>query len=137
VDEVSPYADKTAVPVSRSRDEIERTLKRFGATAFMYGDDGSRAVVGFVVHNRQVRVAVPIPATAQEERRRWRSLNLVIKAKLEAVESGIATVEDEFLAYTVLPDGGTAGEFMRPQLDRIYREGGGMPAMLPQLGSGS
>jgi hypothetical protein len=30
------YAANTNVPVSRSYDEIERTLKRFGATDFAY-----------------------------------------------------------------------------------------------------
>lgn len=63
-------------------------------------------------------------------RQRWRALNLVVKAKLEAVEAGIATFEDEFLAYTMLPDGGTVGEWLTPQLDSLY-QGGGLPQLLP------
>jgi hypothetical protein len=53
-------------------------------------------------------------------RQRWRALALVIKAKLEAVESGITIFEDEFLAHIVLPDGSTAGDWMRPQIAKAY-----------------
>jgi hypothetical protein len=35
--------------------------------------------------------------------RRWRALLLMIKAKVEAVESGVVTFEDEWLAHFVLP----------------------------------
>ena len=40
-------------------------------------------------------------------RQRWRALNLAIKAKLEAVESGIVTFDQEFLAHIVGPSGQT------------------------------
>ena len=65
----------------------------------------------------------------QAQRQRWRALLLVIKAKLEAIEAGIATFEDEFLAYTMLPSGETVGEWVSPQLDKVY-EKGVMPATL-------
>jgi hypothetical protein len=53
----------------------------------------------------------------------------VIKAKLEAVAAGITTIEDEFLAHTVLPDGSTFGEWAKPQLEEAYRLGS-MPTHL-------
>jgi hypothetical protein len=56
----------------------------------------------------------------QSTRQRWRALNLVIKAKLEAVESKITTMEQEFLAQIVLPNGRTAGETMIPQIEQFY-----------------
>ena len=66
-------------------------------------------------------------------RQKWRALALVIKAKLEAVESGIAVFEDEFMAYIVLPGGEeTVGDFMRPQIAEAYRIGAA-PNMLPML----
>jgi hypothetical protein len=62
---------------------------------------------------------------------RWRALALVIKAKLEAVAAGITTVEQEFLAHIVLPDGHTTvGTWMAPQLAAAY-DAGTMPALLP------
>ena len=88
-----------------------------------------RAVVSFRAQNRYIRFAMEIPLIAQEERQRWRALVLVIKAKLEAVESGITTFENEFLAHIVLPDNRTVGEWLAPQIDSAYEEGG-MPKLL-------
>jgi hypothetical protein len=59
----------------------------------------------------------------QEERTRWRSLLLVIKAKLEAVESSIATFEEEFMAQIVLPNQQTVGQWVLPEVARIYERG--------------
>jgi hypothetical protein len=127
-----PYAEKTKVPVSRSRDELERVLTRYGADAFGYGWDQGRAVVSFRAHDRHIRFAMAIPLNAQEERQRWRALVLVVKAKLEAVESGITTFEEEFLAHVVIADGSTVGEWMAPQLEQVYATGE-MPALMPGL----
>ena len=63
------------------------------------------------------------------QRQRWRALALVIKAKLEAVASGVSQFENEFLAHIVLPDGTTVAEFMLPQIDTAYRSG-----KMPRLG---
>jgi len=126
---VSPYAEKTSVPVSRSRDEIERTLTRYGADAFGYGWDAGRAVVSFRAQGRYIRFSMEVPESPQRERQRWRALLLVVKAKLEAVDSGITTFEQEFLAHIVLPDNRTVGEWITPQLDQAYTEGG-MPRLL-------
>lgn len=149
------YAARTEVPESQSRNEIERTLTRFGATAFAYGwsADHARAQVAFELTGRRVRFEIPLPdrsdrqfthdgngrrrteagirtAYDQEIRRLWRSLLLVIKAKLEAVATGIVTAEEEFLAHVVLPDGSTVGQWVEPQLAAIYGRGE-MPALLP------
>lgn len=136
---MSRYADRTSVPAERSRAEIERTLERYGATGFMYAWQEDRVMIAFEAHKRAIRFEMPIPdpqsseftmtatyrtrsqkaakeAWEQEVRRRWRALGLAIKAKLEAVESGIATFEDEFLAYIVTAEGRTVGELVRPQL---------------------
>lgn len=156
------YASQTSVSVERSKSEIERTLQRYGASSFIYGWDQQEAVIAFVVKNdedtRQVRFKVRVPPredfrkTAQgrirsstqvekeweqAQRQRWRALLLVIKAKLEAIEAGIATFEDEFLAYTMLPSGQTVGEWVSPQLDEAYKQGT-MPSSLKlALPSGS
>jgi hypothetical protein len=123
------YAERTKVPVTQSRAEIERVLERYGADAFGYGWDDTRAVVSFRAQSRYVRFAIEIPSSPQEERQRWRALLLVIKAKLEAVESGVTTFEEEFLAYVVLPDNQTVGDWLLPQVELAY-ENGGMPKLL-------
>lgn len=152
------YASGTDVPSDRSRAEIERTLKRYGATAFAYAWEGNQATIMFKLDDRQVRFRLPLPdpggaeftrtptgktrsaasaeqAYEQAVRQRWRALALVIKAKLEAVEAGISTVEEEFLAAVMLPDGSTVGEWAVPQLREVYGRGA-MPALMPG-GSGA
>lgn len=155
---MSRFAADTSVPADRSRAEIERLLARYGAGRFLYGWEEDRALIGFTMHSRQVRFVLPLPdrtapefrrtptgkprstaaaeaAYEQAVRQRWRALALVIKAKLEAVESGITEFEDEFLAHIVLPDGRTAGHWMRPQIAAAY-DGGNMPKLLPHYGEG-
>lgn len=124
------YAEHTKVPVERSRAEIEKTLKRYGADGFMYGDADGRAVVMFRMEKRHVKFMIGIPDDAREERQRWRVLLLVIKAKLESVESGVEEFDDAFMAQIVLPDGKTVGQTMRPQIASAY-ETGAMPPLLP------
>ena len=63
-------------------------------------------------------------------RERWRALALLLKANLEAVSSGILTLERAFLAHLMLPDGTRVEEWLAPQIDAAYREGA-MPPMLP------
>jgi len=59
----------------------------------------------------------------------WRSLFLVIKAKLEACATGISTIEREFMADVVTPNGQTIGEMVRPQLAAMS-ERGAVPQLL-------
>jgi hypothetical protein len=66
----------------------------------------------------------------KELKRRWRALLLVIKAKLEAVESGISTFEEEFLPYVVTASGRTIGEMILPKLDQVASSGR-LPPLLP------
>lgn len=150
------YAATTNVSVEKSRNEIERTLRRFGADGFAYGWEGTKAAVSFRMSNRQVRFVLPLPerkeflltptgqgrsdsavekAWEQACRQRWRALKLVILAKLESIESGIEEFDQAFLAHIVLPDGTTTGAWMRTQIEQAY-ESGEMPSMLPALGSG-
>ncbi|HZR50148.1 MAG TPA: hypothetical protein VFB06_11570 [Streptosporangiaceae bacterium] len=147
------YAAGTEVSSDKSRTEIERTLRRYGATAFAYSWEGNQAQVAFKLGDRHIRFRLPLPHPASEEftltptgrersapaaeeayeqavRQRWRALALVIKAKLEAVEAGISTVEDEFLAHIALPDGRTVGDWLSPQLAAVYAHNT-MPALLP------
>jgi len=124
------YAQGTTVDSSASRAEIERTLVRYGASSFAYGWQEGSALIGFTAHGRQIRFILPMPdrssrdftltptgrarsergqieAYEQAVRQRWRALALVVKAKLEAVASGIVTFDEEFYAHMVLPGGQT------------------------------
>lgn len=122
------YAAKTTVPVAKTRQEIEDLLRRAKASRIVHIDEQLEAIVMFSLADRLIKIEVPIPGGADEQRRRslWRALLLVIKAKLEAVESEVSTVEQEWLAHVVLPDGRTVGQWIEPQIQIAY-ERGAMP----------
>lgn len=155
---MSRYAEGTEVPAERSRAEIERIISRYGATRFAYGWDAGTIVIQFEMRDRRVlfRLALPDPddrafrltsqgrarsesarqsAYEQAVRQRWRALALVIKAKLESVESGIESFEEAFLPQIVLPGGMTVGGFVVPQIAAAY-ERAALPALLPGLSAG-
>lgn len=152
---MSRYANKTNVGASRSVGEIERILNRYGADQFVFGrdDSSSRAFIGFRIRNISIKIAIPLPdkkdfqktetgrerttiqahaAWDQAYRQRWRAMALVIKAKLEAAESGITTIEQEFLAHILLPNNQTVADWLYPQLEIISQKGK-MPALLPDF----
>jgi hypothetical protein len=149
------YAEGTTVDATQSRGEIERAVERHGAVGFAYATQGRNAIVAFQAHGRQIRFALELPdpqspefwltetgrdrtdsaareAYRKEVRRRWRSLALVIKAKLTAVEDGVVEFETEFLAHTVMPDGRTVADHARPVVEHALATGEVRP-MLPAL----
>ena len=65
----------------------------------------------------------------QVQRSRWRTLVLMFKAKLSAVDLGLVKFDQEFLAHIGTPDGRTAGEAMMPVIERALTSGQ-MPRML-------
>lgn len=119
------YAAKTAVPVAKSRADIEAALRKVKASRIVHMDEPSEALVMFNLENRLIKFETPIPGSATEQRRRsiWRAALLVIKAKIEAVEQGITTLEQEWLAHVVLPDGQTIGRWIGPSLQVAYDRG--------------
>jgi hypothetical protein len=97
------FAAKTRVPVDKTRLEIERLVKRYGATGFLSGYDGKIARIEFLAQNRHIRLTVLVPDGEQAARQKWRALLLLVKAKLEAVSAKIATFEEAFFADIVVP----------------------------------
>jgi hypothetical protein len=138
------YAQGTEVSVERTQAELSTLLRKRGAPSVAVGQTAAAGVIQFELEDRQIRFTVPMPdparlqhtktgaqrteaqlrnALAAEERRRWRALLLVVKAKFEAVESEIVTFESEFLAQTVMPDNQTVLEHVREPIARAYVEG--------------
>lgn len=130
-----PFAQGTKVTASRSRDQIVEMMKRAGADAFLFGEETHRATIGFRLKGHYLRFTVPFPERASEQviRVRWRALWLVVKAKLEAASIGLVTIEEAFLAETILPDKRSVAEVMLPQIETAYRDGK-MPPLLPYYG---
>lgn len=146
---MAKYAAKTEVSSERSKSEIEATVRRYGATGFFSGWQDNKATIGFVIEERHVRFRMMLPDPEADEfriykqgsstflrtpsakqnlweqacRQKWRALALVIKAKLEAVDADISTVQDEFLSNIVMADGRTVGETIKPQIALEYKTG--------------
>jgi hypothetical protein len=114
------YATRTRVPVEKSRAEIERTVRKYGASGFVSGWQGDRVKIEFLCRNRHIRMVMSEPAPEQPRRQKWRSLLLLVKAKLEAVDAKIMTFEEAFLSDVVLPDGRTVWESTREPIKVAY-----------------
>lgn len=143
------YAEGTGVSQQRTVEELQRLLERFGATAFSQATDFSRGLAGimFTVAGITYRVTMPMPGREDrqfthtpregrkrsseearkqyeaETRRRWRSLALVLKAKLVAVQDGIVEFTAEFLPYALLGSGHTVAEEAVPRMEEAARLG--------------
>jgi hypothetical protein len=144
------YAKGTSVSVEKSRGEIERTLKRFGASEFAYAwkQKEGLAIIAFKARNLQIKFTMRLPLESDdrftktsygsdrsqdaaerlweaEAKQSWRALALLVKAKLAAVEASITSFEEEFLSHIVIPhqDGriSMVGEWLIPQLPAVYQ----------------
>lgn len=142
------YARNTNVSDDRSRVEIERLLIRYGASRFGYFRDERRCLIQFTHKKINIQFQVSLPDENdptffetptgrrrkqsavisqklydREVNRRWRSLALIIKAKLVAIEDGVACFEDEFLPYMVMHDGKTVAEKLLPLVQDAQQSG--------------
>ena len=125
------YASRTKVPSDKTRMDIERLVKKYGAKGFAAGWHEGTARVQFFAHNRHVRFTIAIAnATAVQERERWRALLLLVKAKLVAVDAKIATFEEVFVGDIVLPETGkTVWESVREPLKISYEQNRNVPLL--------
>lgn len=133
-----PYAEKTRVAVDQTRLDIEKVLRRYGASKFAFMTEATHAIIIFEAAERRIRFDLPLPEGESERekrvaRQKWRALLLCIKAKLEAVASNIETFEEAFLAHVVVADGATVYEHVRTNLALTYKEGHVKP-LLPAPG---
>jgi hypothetical protein len=136
------YADNTTVTVDRSIAEIQKLVKAAGATNWSHAEDDDadppRAMVQFKLEGWLLRFTIELPTLAdmrysptgrnrrttdaaqvhrdQEVRRRWREIALLIKAKLVAINSGVVSLDEEFLPYVVMQSGETVGQWAPAQL---------------------
>lgn len=150
---MAKFAENTSVSVEKSRAEIESLIVRYGATSTAFMNAPGRALIMFEASHRRIVFELPLPNIEEKRferdgrgsrrspdkrrevweqacRQRWRALALVIKAKLEAVESGITSFEDEFLAHIMMPDGQTVGAHVKPTIASWY-SGENMQPLLP------
>lgn len=139
------YAKGTQVSIEDSKSELKRAIYRNGGANYQYAESEDRAMVMFMKSGKVIRFMVNFPAPNDvmflktpagrrtrtkeaaykeyeaEQRRRWRSLILCLKAKFEIVESGIASFETEFMPYILLPNKQTVAEAVIPLIEEAYK----------------
>jgi hypothetical protein len=131
------YKD-TRVSVDQTQGAIRRMLQYHNAKGVQFREDWAANTLGFsFIHAKKTETAEipmivhmhiqiwpkgkkPWDATEssrqQRERQVWRALYWYLKAQLEAVEFGLRTFEDAFLADVVVQDGRTVGDVIREGL---------------------
>jgi hypothetical protein len=146
------YAKTTKVSTDQSEMQIKIMLRKHGALQIAFVEDEVRLGIQFVMNDRHIRFIVPFPkaddedicftetgkprtqaqikaALEQSMRQRYRLLFIIVKAKLEAVQTKVVSFEEEFLAHTVMADGATVGDYIIPKVTLMY-ETGTMPPLL-------
>lgn len=149
------FAQDTAVPISRSRGEIDKLLRDWGATGIQWTDefDKDRVTLQFIwpkeEHSYMARFSVVLPGrkdleadavdgrSGQVSERKMemlldargkaehRLLLLWLKAALNAVEAGIVEAEAIFLPFLVGADGRTVAQVALPRLAQLVTEDAG------------
>lgn len=126
---VRRYAEGTKVTIASSRAEIMGILAKHGVEkqATAVGPDGDQII--FELQGKQFRLSILKPTLAEirrmypnaydeqakmdgEHRRRWRANVMLLKAKLEFIDSGDTTLEREMMPYMVTSGGQTVGELL-------------------------
>lgn len=154
---MAKFAEGTDVSVDRTRLELEQLLRRYNARATAFFNSAEQAAVCFEMQDRRVMFRLPLPNPKAKEfthskpgknnperplsegaaanryeagcRRKWRALLMAIKAKLVAVDEGIESFEDAFMAHVVMPDGQTVADHVRPRIASAYKEGKMQPLL--------
>lgn len=147
--------DSTKVTVEKSQSEIRRLLLDYGAQRFLFGEEERGGVrwagLEFVHDDHIVRMSVPLKtpderplrekaqraqtrtyeqirneAFDQEARRVWRVLFWSLKARMVAVEEGLETFAQAFLAHLVDPaSGATVWQALAPTMELgAFKQGG-------------
>ncbi len=121
------FAEDTKVSVATTQAQVKEMLRKAGATRTAVYEEPLNSSVAFQIGDGMYRITVPTdPASAnpaQDEKRSWRLMGLLIKAKLEAVKEGASSIEREFLADMLLYDGRTVAETAMPEIERARLEG--------------
>lgn len=153
--------ETTTVPVERSQGEIRKLLTDYGASRFAFGEEtdgaGVRwAVISFTHTSHTVRMRVPhkpideVPlrkkaqrartqtlddflaaAIEQEAKRIWRVIAWNLKARLVAVEEGVETFVEAFLAHLLNQQTGRTVYEELVEDGRVELTGPLLPALPP------
>lgn len=159
------YAKGTEVSSGKSREEVEKVLRAYGADSFVSAWKEGKVIIEFstsetALKGLRIRFEMRIPSVKEDTyrlnkwgnerhpdvareswekdvRQHWRALALLVKAKMAAVEAGITTFEEEFLSHVVVPIPGGTSTVGKWFIPQLpaVYENGKMPPLLPEGGT--
>lgn len=148
------YAETTKVPLEQSIAEIIGMVRRAGAESVGQFHERDQFIIMFALGDRRMKFSVPLVTEwtcptrggngreidvrakiEQANRQKGRALMLVVKAKLESVESGVETFEQAFLANILMADGATVYERVSEPIALEYKTGKVGPLRLSAPGA--
>jgi len=122
-----PYAEKTSVPVSRSKEQIEAMLLKVGVEKFAYMLDSVHTLLMFSYGGIPYRIQIDIPSRDtwegseksrdQEIRRLWRVAWLIVKNRVVFIEEGGEPFQAAFMPYMAVEGDSTLYEKMQGALE--------------------
>lgn len=136
---MAKYAEYTKVPVNKSRQNIQDLLKNWGIDEFFFGTSPRGEGIGFKHEGRVYKHNIKTPEKTYDMseakyqraiRQRWRILYMSLKMKLEEIDDGNISFEDQFLAQMCLPNGTSVSDFMKLPENIAKLEKAEMPKML-------
>ena len=136
---MAKYAQYTKVPIQKSKQQIEKLLIDWGIEEFFFGTSPRGEGIGFKYKGRIYKRNVTKPkreswtSNAEYERlqrQRWRILYMSLKMKLEEIDDGDISFEDQFLSMMCLPDGSTVADFMKLPENVALLQKAEMPKLL-------
>lgn len=148
-----PYAQGTKVGVMQTHMQIQTMLKKAGAFDFMTFSRAGKEGLAFLRDGIAYRLVATLPETEEEAKkwsaggrlsghesyveleraRRMRSLLLVVKARLTAMDDGIQTFEEAFFGDALTDNDQTVAERMVPRIKQAALSGH-YPSALPMPG---
>jgi hypothetical protein len=145
------FAEGTAVPVARTRGEVDRLLEDWGVSGIQWTTEAESFSLRFLWKHKDrgymARIQIKLPSRAELEkeaidnrtnkpsanklsclldrrgRREHRLLLLWIRAALNAVEAGMVAAEAVFLPFLEDASGRTVAEVALPRLGKLVTEG--------------
>ncbi|KKN40729.1 hypothetical protein LCGC14_0730370 [marine sediment metagenome] len=135
---MAKYAKNTTVTISKSKTQIEDLITNWGIEEFFFARSSRGDGIGFKHEGKMYKFNVTMPDRGrmterqyeQAIRQRWRIFYMSLKMKLEEIDGGGETFEDQFLSKMCLPDGSTVGDFMRLPENIASLEKTEMPKLL-------
>lgn len=116
----------TSVTPGKTRDEVEKLLKRVGADSFRWSSFQGEETLEALLSWKDQRLGFRLSAkytTDRERQQKLRALYWYLKAKIEAIQFGLVDLEQEFLPYLLTASGRTVYEIQEGQVLKLLAEG--------------